>query len=246
MSAADEGDRFGGPRPEHLRNPPPAHPFRHIVLRLRAVVGRLIRRLELGQGDRVLDFGSAEMPYRDLFPGGVELIGADLPGNPDATLEIAADGTLPAADASFDAVLSTQVLEHVEDPALYLSECRRVLRPGGRLLLSTHGIMIYHPDPVDLWRWTPAGLERIVADAGLEVIHLEGIMGLTATGAQLFQDGVIYRISKPRARRAFGRLMQGLIAWLDRRERPAAARDNALVFALIAQRPAADGSEQPT
>jgi SAM-dependent methyltransferase len=240
MTTLPAPERFGGARPDHLRNPPPGHPFRHIVGRLRAVVGRLVGRLELGPGARVLDFGSAEMPYRDLFPEGVELVGADLPGNPDAALEIAPDETLPVPDASFDAVLSTQVLEHVDDPALYLSECRRVLRPGGRLLLSTHGIMIYHPDPVDLWRWTPAGLERIIADAGLELAHLEGVMGLTATGAQLFQDGIIYRISNRRLQRAFGRLMQGLIAWLDRREHPAAARDNALVFALIAERPADD------
>ena len=38
---------------------------------------------------------------------------------------------------------------------------RRVTRPGGRVLLSTHGAMVYHPNPVDLWRWTRAGLERL-------------------------------------------------------------------------------------
>ena len=55
---------------------------------------------------------------------------------------------------SFDAVLSTQVLEHVADPGALPAERFRVLRPGGRLLLSTHGIFVYHPDPDDYWRWT--------------------------------------------------------------------------------------------
>lgn len=49
-----------------------------------------------------------------------------------------ADGMrLPFADASFDMVLSHAVIEHVADAPLYLRECRRVLRPGGRLMLST-------------------------------------------------------------------------------------------------------------
>jgi ubiquinone/menaquinone biosynthesis C-methylase UbiE len=41
------------------------------------------------------------------------------------------------ADASFDVIVSFEVFEHLEEPAAYLSECRRVLRPGGRLVLST-------------------------------------------------------------------------------------------------------------
>ena len=39
-------------------------------------------------------------------------------------------------------------------------------RPGGRVLLSTHGAMVYHPNPVDLWRWTGAGLERLFRENG--------------------------------------------------------------------------------
>ncbi len=82
-------------------------------------------------------------------------------------------------------VLSTQVLEHVDRPGLYLAECHRVLRPGGRMLLSTHGIMVFHPDPVDYWRWTCDGLQRAVRDAGFEIVRFEGIVGLAATGIQL-------------------------------------------------------------
>lgn len=50
---------------------------------------------------------------------------------------IEAERPLPFADASFDTVLSLQVVEHVGDRDLYLSEARRVLRPGGHLVLIT-------------------------------------------------------------------------------------------------------------
>lgn len=51
--------------------------------------------------------------------------------------QVVADAALPFEDASFDVVLSFQVIEHVVDEASYLQEARRVLRPGGVLLLIT-------------------------------------------------------------------------------------------------------------
>jgi SAM-dependent methyltransferase len=133
-------------------------------------------------------------------------------------------------------VLSTQVLEHVLDPDVYLRECYRVLRPGGRLLLSTHGFMFYHPDPDDYWRWTCAGLRLSVERAALAVERFEGIMGPSASGLQLLQDGIYPRLPRP-VRPAAGLVFQTLIAIIDRLERPASRDLNALVFALIAVRP---------
>jgi SAM-dependent methyltransferase len=50
---------------------------------------------------------------------------------------IAADQRLPFADHSFDAIVSFQVIEHVGDDDAYLAEARRVLVPGGQLILAT-------------------------------------------------------------------------------------------------------------
>lgn len=219
-----------------LRRPGRTSPFRQVVLQLEAMIRRLARRIELPEGARALDYGCSEMPYWDLFGAGVEMVGADLPGNPVADVEISADGSVPLEDASFDAILSTQVLEHVEDPVAYLAECRRLLRPDGSLLLTTHGIMLYHPDPVDYWRWTWAGLERIVEEAGFEVVRLDGIMGLASTGLQLFQDGVYHRMAGRRRRRLFALLMQALIGFAARHEPRGHPPHNALVFGLIARR----------
>jgi SAM-dependent methyltransferase len=93
-----------------------------------------------------------------------------LAGGRHLDLEFAADSRLPPEAADYDFVLSTQVLEHAEDPTTYLQECCRVLRPGGHLLLTTHGIFEDHALPHDYWRWTAGGLQRMIEEvAGLKV-----------------------------------------------------------------------------
>jgi SAM-dependent methyltransferase len=227
---------FHADRPDDLRRPKRWHRLAYIIEALPACLEELAAELEVGPDARVLDYGCADAPYRRFFPATVVYVGADLPGNPVATVEIEPDGTVPVADASFDAVLSTQVLEHVEDPALYLRECHRVLRPGGRMLLSTHGLMVYHPDPVDYWRWTCAGLQRAVSEAGFEIDRFEGIMGLAATGLQLFQDGLYWRLPSA-LRPALAVVVQSVIALLERLQGPEGRRQNALVFAAVVRKP---------
>jgi SAM-dependent methyltransferase len=231
-----ETPRFLAERPGDLRRATPWHRLSHIVELLPARLERLAADLRVPPEGRVLDFGCADVPYRRFFGPDVDYLTADLPGNDAAGIDIRADGTVPVADASVDAVVSTQVLEHVADPQVYLSECARVLRPGGRLLLSTHGLMVYHHDPVDYWRWTSAGLRHVVEQAGLRVVRFEGIMGPAAAGFQLVQDAWYWRL--PRwARPVLALLLQSLAKLADRVE-PAESRDmNALVFALVAERP---------
>lgn len=219
-----------------VRRSPAWHPLAHIIKLLPLSLAELARELDTSSGMRVLDYGCADLPYRHFFPADADYLAADLPGNPQATLDIDSDGSVAVDDASVDVVLSTQVLEHVGDPQAYLAECARVLRPGGQLLLSTHGIMVYHPDPDDYWRWTCAGLRRAVESAGLEVQRFEGVMGLGASGLQLFQDAVYGRLPR-RLRAPFALVLQRLIALVDRLERRESKRKNALVFGLVARRP---------
>jgi SAM-dependent methyltransferase len=169
------------------------------------------------------------------MPAGIRYLGADLPGNSGADIEIREDGRIPLPNASFDLVLSTQVLEHVEDPNVYLSECARLLGDDGWLILSTHGIMYYHRDPEDYWRWTRPGLEKLLTAYGFEVVTSHGVLGLAAAALQILQDGSYWYLPRV-VRGPFSVLMQALIVLADRIYPRRDRADNCLTIAILARK----------
>lgn len=133
-------------------------------------------------GKRCLDYGAGDSPYAPHFAQrNIEFLRADIsPTSPDV-IAIGADGSLDLPDASVDAVVSTQVLEHVGDVSRYLAEGLRVLRPGGLFYASTHGTFILHRVPTDYHRWTTDGLKLEVQRAGFVVEYVEPRISLLAT-----------------------------------------------------------------
>ena len=161
-------------------------------------MAREIRRLaaELGaKGAVVIDYGCGNMPYRPLFEAaGCRYLGADFEGTPDVA--IAPDGRIDAADASADVVVSFQVLEHVRDLGRYFAEIRRVLKPGGRLLLSTHGTWLYHPHPEDHRRWTRQGLVAELEGFGFAVTECAPVAGPLAWTTVLRLTGYCFVLKR--------------------------------------------------
>lgn len=227
---------FLAQRNADVRRTVPWSPFAYVARQLRRCVQQLIATADLGPAPDVLDYGADDGPYRRHLPRRARYRAADLAGNPRADVEIRADGTLPVDDATVDLVLSTQVLEHVDDPGLYLSECTRVLRPGGSLVLTTHGIMYLHRDPQDYWRWTCDGLEKVVREAGLEVTRSVGVLGLVPAGLQLVQVGLGRRLPRPLVA-PLCLVFQALIALTDLGYDPGGRREFGLVIGVLATKP---------
>jgi SAM-dependent methyltransferase len=109
---------------------------------------------------KVLDVGCGEMPFRALLGPGAGYTGIDVPNAQAFSMGsssdiIAFDGrVIPFPDASFDHVLCTEVLEHVEEPSALISEMLRVLRPGGTIMVTVPFSARVHHAPYDFQRFT--------------------------------------------------------------------------------------------
>jgi len=124
-----------------------------------------IRRNATEKPIKILDYGAGPSPYQTCFPG-ADYRKADVIAAPGLHYCIRPDSTVPESDGVFDLVLSTQVVEHVANPQVYFSECFRLLRKGGKLVLTTHGVWEEHGVPYDFQRWTEQGMRRDLKQAG--------------------------------------------------------------------------------
>ena len=212
---------------------------RYYYLRqLRRKIEEVIKKFVAASPQKLIlaDYGCGNKPYEPLIKPYVEkYIGIDLPENKIADIHILSTGQISLADESLDVVLSTQVLEHVVDPIFYLKEANRVLKENGQLILSTHGYWMFHPDPTDFWRWTSTGLQKIVLETGFEIVYFRGIIGRSAMGLQLFQDGILFKL--PRfLRPVLALMLQPLIIFFDKTTSQSTKDKDACTFILVAKK----------
>jgi len=214
------------------------HPRYVHLTHLRDATLKTIYQLTADKKDLLLvDFGCGDMPYRSVIEPHVgKYLGVDLEMNPKAEHHIDFDSKTTLPDNYADIVLSNQVLEHVDSPSGYLKEALRILKPGGSIILTTHGYWYYHPTPNDYWRWTSAGLRKTVEDSGFRVRSFHGIMGLAASGLQLLQDAIINKLPKFLVP-PFAFVMQLKIRLFNKmNSQPQRDRDASL-YVVIAQKP---------
>lgn len=176
---------------------PPEY-YGHAASKFRGVVEFLVQRVAtrhinfltagLPANARVLDIGCGRgvlltpLADRGFQVFGVEINDSATQGSDSrAEIRIASrlgDAQFPAD--FFDEIIIWHVLEHVEDPSHTIEECRRILRPGGRLIVAVpnfsslqarwSGPAWFHLDaPRHLFHFPLAGLQRLVRDRGFEI-----------------------------------------------------------------------------
>jgi len=126
----------------------------------------------------ILDAGAGKKPYKYLFSQ-FDYQSTDMPGgfySDPHDFECFLD-EIPKPEGTYDAVVLTQVLEHVPDPWAVLREIKRVLKPNGRLLLSVPLTAPLHGEPWHFYHFTHHALLDMSKKIGFEVRDLEKVGG---------------------------------------------------------------------
>jgi SAM-dependent methyltransferase len=149
----------------------------------------LLRWLTPDQQPRVLELGCGPGKYVGLLANsGFQVVGvdpcefptwADLHRRPEVELKAGVFGEdLPYPDASFDAIVCLSALLYFDSPYKGMQEMRRVLKPGGRLILRTVNRLNYYTnrtgkrlDPASRQLYSPVELNQLVVDHGFKVEH---------------------------------------------------------------------------
>lgn len=149
---------------------------------------------QLREGESLLEFGAGTgdliKELEKLFPDAL-LVGADILPRPDGIsantrwIEADLNAQVDAPDGSFDMILSTEVIEHLENPRAVVREWWRLLKPGGRVVMTTpnnqslrsllsllvNGHFVAFLDscyPAHITALLECDLRRIFAEAGFE------------------------------------------------------------------------------
>jgi ubiquinone/menaquinone biosynthesis C-methylase UbiE len=163
-------------------------------------------------GDRALDVGcgtgefTAALAAEGARPIAVDVAEAALSRarsrHPGLAFRVVPfDGPLPFEDSAFELVWASEVIEHVADTARWLSELRRVLVPGGRLLVTTpsHGRLrvavlgmerFSEPLGDHLHLYTRRSLETLLGEFGFSEVVVRAVEGPPLLRRSLFARAV--------------------------------------------------------
>lgn len=136
---------------------------------------------EIPAGAKVLDAGSGEAQFKKFF-GNHKYTAIDMRcGESEWNyrhLDVVGDlSYLPFREGAFDAILCTQVLEHVREPETVLNEFSRVLKDGGVFYLSAPQGWGVHQAPHDYYRYTCYGLRYLLEKTGFKKVEIKQSCG---------------------------------------------------------------------
>lgn len=165
-----------------------------------------LRRLKLRPGTRVLNVWSrtgSAVPYMRMACADIAIVNAELSRgmlsqaarlHPSENFVQSSLHELPFGTSVFDTVLSLETLEHVPDPLLFLAEIRRVLVPGGDLVMSlppsavewtsflNNRLKFHHGEGPHRFL-APREVKRMLGEAGFELLEHRGTLFVPFAGA---------------------------------------------------------------
>ncbi|MFO1525295.1 MAG: class I SAM-dependent methyltransferase [Turneriella sp.] len=162
---------------------------------------------QIGRG-KLLDIGCGTKPYESFFQ--VEAyVGLDYRKegkNQNLKADVFYDGgKFPFKKGEFDSALATEVLEHVFEPDLFMSEIYRILKPGGLCIMTVPFLWDEHEQPYDYARYTSFGLRALVEKHGFEVVEQIKTGNFVSALGQLFCTYLYYYFSRNRLLYAIAR-----------------------------------------
>lgn len=147
---------------------------------------------------KLLDVGCGTKPYQSLFDVD-EYVGLDIDSENTRKRGIADefyDGEVfPFADQEFDAILCSQVLEHVFSPDQFLGEINRVMKPSAKMVLTVPFVWDEHEQPYDYARYSSFGLKALLESNGFSVLKNEKLGADISTLFQL-TNAYLFKISE--------------------------------------------------
>jgi len=126
----------------------------------------------------MLDFGCGSKPYKNLFKNCQNYLSIDvLSDKENVKPDIFYNGTkLPFADNIFDSILCTEVFEHVEKLDDIINELYRVLKPGGRMIVTTPFMCMEHEMPYDFRRLSFNGLSNLMKKNNFKILASQKLL----------------------------------------------------------------------
>jgi SAM-dependent methyltransferase len=174
----------------------------------------LLRDIREGIGEHakghLLDLGCGNKPYQPLYSTRTtSSVGCDIIQSDRNRVDVICPVTeLAFEDAVFDTVLCTQVLEHVFEHDKMMQEIYRVLKPGGKLILTVPFAWELHEEPYDFFRYTKHGLKQLFTSNGFEIDYIKPNGGKWAAVYQLRNNMLYHSFHK---RRTFANKLKKIV-----------------------------------
>ncbi len=140
---------------------------------------KVVEAIESHAHGSCLDAGCGQAPYRGLMATkATSVVTFDVSNRGGADFIADIQDLHSIENNSFDTVFCSQVFEHIPRPWKGMSELSRILKPGGKLILTTPHLSAMHEKPHDYYRYTEFGLRALCLETGLEPLSTRPTGGL--------------------------------------------------------------------